>query len=67
MLNAPLRPIALRWLSEGLLEASQEMIRAQPRQIGQRVKGNILREMFFHEIDNALLLPAGKSAAVRGL
>ena len=66
MLNAPLR-LALRWLSEGLLEASQEMIRAQSHQIGQRVEGYILCDMPFHEFDDAPLLPTGKPAAGRGL
>src|SRR5262249_14195483 len=67
VLNAPPRPVALRRLPEGPLEGSQEMIWAQSHQIGQRVEGYILCEMLFHEIDDAPLLPAGKSATVSRL
>src|SRR2546425_13237935 len=58
------RPVAMRRLSEGLLERSKEMIRAQSPQLGQQLKRNVLREVLFHEIDDTPLLPAGKPATV---
>jgi len=49
-------------LSEGPLERSQEMIRAQLHEIGQHVERNVPRKVLFHEIHDALLLPPHKSA-----
>src|ERR1043166_9890915 len=56
------RPVTVRRRSERLLERSQEMIRAQLREIGQRLEGDVLGKVLLHEIQDALLLPSGKPA-----
>src|SRR5262249_3595459 len=63
--NPSARPVAMRRLPEGLLEGSQKMIRAQPRQIGEHVERNVRRKVLLDEIHDALLLPRGKPAAWR--
>src|SRR5262245_58157721 len=64
-LNPPARPVAIRRLPEGLLEASQKMIWAQPHQISEHVERNVLRKVLLDEIHDALLLPRGKPATWR--
>src|SRR5262245_56283614 len=63
--NPPACPVAIRRLPEGLLEGSQKMIRAQPRQIGEHVERNVLRQVRLDEIHDALLLPRSKPAPWR--
>src|SRR5262245_38283118 len=64
-LNPPARPVAIRRLPEGSLEGSQEMIWAQPQQIGEHVERNVLGKVLLDEIHDALLLPHGKPATWR--
>jgi len=56
-LDPPRRPVAMWWLSKGPLERSQEMIRAQSHNLGQRIKRNVFDKVLLDKFQHASLLP----------
>ena len=63
-LDPPRRPVAMRRLSKGPLERSQEMIRAQSHNLGQRIKGNVFSKVLLDKFHHASLLPWRKPATL---
>src|SRR5581483_12271873 len=63
MLDAPVRVVTVRRLSEGLLEGSAEMIGAETGKLGERCERNRFGKMLLDIGGDNALLPGGEPAA----
>src|ERR1700676_25131 len=63
-LNSAMRVISVRRHFEGTLKRPREMVRAQPRQLGQGRERDVVGDMRFDVVGHPLLLPTRKATVI---